>query len=372
MSAVGQDTQTPGSPRPKPTAGGQDAARAVTRSRRSALLPGLAAIVAVGILAYLPYIVYSDTTNLLVQFFQLLIMASMWNLLAGYAGLVSVGQQAFIGLGAYFVVLLANQGISPFTAIPLAAIMAGVIGLPVWWLVSRLRSGYFAITMWVIASVCMLVITQISSLGSGTGIALSGLTEGPTQLSADTYWATLAVTVLVIAGIYGLLRSRLGLVLTAIRDNETGARSIGGRVSSVQRLVFLVAALGCGAAGALYAITQQFIVPTAAFSVTFTAEMIFITIIGGIGTIEGPIIGTVVFFVLQQTLSTDGTWYWIILGLVAIAVAIWAPRGIWGLVTDRLGIRLFPVGYYVWPSGEHPRRFLAPRAPSGNRAVPKL
>ena len=359
MSAVGQDTQAPGSPPPRAAAGDQLAARVVTRSRRSALWAGLAAVVVVAILAYLPYAVYSDTTNLLVEFFQLLIMASMWNLLAGYAGLVSVGQQAFIGLGAYFVVLLTQQGISPFTSIPLATIMAGVIGLPVWWLVSRLRSGYFAITMWVIASVCMLVITQISSLGSGTGIALSGLTEGPNQLSADTYWATLVVTVVVIAGIYGLLRSRIGLVLTAIRDDETGARSIGGRVASVQRLVFLVAALGCGAAGALYAITQQFIVPSAAFDVSFTAEMIFITIIGGIGTIEGPIIGTVVFFVLQQTLSADGTWYWIILGLIAIAVAIWAPRGIWGLVSDRLWIRLFPVGYYVWPAGESPNRPLA-------------
>jgi branched-chain amino acid transport system permease protein len=126
----------------------------------------------------------------------------------------------------------------------------------------------------------------------------------------------------------------------------------------VRRLVFIVAALGCGAAGALYAISQQFIVPSAAFSVSFTAEMIFITIIGGIGTIEGPIVGTVVFFVLQQTLANDGTWYWIILGLVAISVAIWAPRGIWGLVSEKLGIRLFPVGYYLWPAGERPRRLL--------------
>jgi len=120
-----------------------------------------------------------------------------------------------------------------------------------------------------------------------------------------------------------------------------------------------VAALGCGAAGAVYAISQQFIEPSAAFSVYFTAEMIFITIIGGIGTIEGPIVGTIVFFVLQQTLASDGTWYWIILGLVAVAVAIWAPRGIWGLVSDKLGIRLFPVGYYLWPAGERPRRLLA-------------
>jgi branched-chain amino acid transport system permease protein len=351
MSAIGQDAQAPGEPLGPDVTAASPGPVSVTRSRRSALWAGVAAVVVVAILAYLPYLVFSSTTNLLVDFFQLLIMASMWNLLAGYAGLVSVGQQAFIGLGAYFVVLFANQGISPFTAIPLATVLTGVIGVPVWWLVSRLRSGYFAITMWVIASVCMLVITQISSLGSGTGIALAGLTANPTLLSADTYWATLAVAVAVIVGIYALLRSRLGLVLTAIRDDETGARSIGGRVGSVRRLVFIVAALGCGAAGAVYAISQQFIVPDAAFSVYFTAEMIFITIIGGIGTIEGPIIGTVVFFVLQQTLANDGTWYWIILGLVAIGVAIWAPRGIWGLVTDRTGVRLFPVGYYLWPNG---------------------
>jgi len=336
----------------------------VTRSRRSAFWAGIGAVVVVVILAYLPYIVLSGTTDLLVNVFVLMTISSMWNLLAGYAGLVSVGQQAFIGLGAYSVLILSNHGTNPFAALPVAALACGVIGLPVWWLVSRLRSGYFAITMWVIASVCMLIISQISSLGSGTGIALSGLTPNPTLLSADTYWATLAVTVLAIAAIYGLLRSRLGLVLTAIRDDETGARSIGGRVGSVQRLVFLVAAVGCGAAGALYAISQQFIVPTAAFSVTFSAEMIFITIIGGIGTIEGPIIGTVVFFVLQQTLSQDGTWYWIILGLVAIAVAIWAPRGIWGLITDRTGIKLFPVGYYLWPAGDDGRgrsRFALPK-----------
>ena len=365
MSAVGPGTRTAAGPAGPEAADQQPASVVVTRSRRSALAAGIAAIVAVAVLGYLPYIVFSDTTSLLVDFFQLLIMASMWNLLAGYAGLVSVGQQAFIGLGAYFVVLFANQGISPFTAIPLATILAGVVGAPIWWLVSRLRTGYFAITMWVIASVCMLVISQVSSLGSGTGIALAGLSQNPTQLSADTYWATLAVTVVVIAGIYALLRSPLGLVLTAIRDDETGARSIGGRTGSVRGLVFIVAAVGCGAAGAVYAISQQFIVPSAAFSVSFTAEMIFITIIGGIGTIEGPIIGTVVFFVLQQTLANDGTWYWIILGLVAIAVAIWAPRGIWGLVSDRLGIRLFPVGYWLWPAGERPRRLLS-RWPGGS------
>jgi branched-chain amino acid transport system permease protein len=238
--------------------------------------------------------------------------------------------------------------------------MAGIVGLVVWWLVSRLRSGYFAITMWVIASVCELIIIQISALGGGTGTALPGLNLSPTLLNAYTYWATLAVAVIVLAAIYYLLRSPIGLVLTAIRDDEAGARSIGARVGATQRLVFMVAAAGCGAAGALYIISQQFVVPTAAFSVQWSAEMIFITIIGGIGSIEGPILGTIVFFVLQQTLSQYGTWYFIILGIVAMVVAIWAPRGLWGLISDKLGIRLFPVGYYLWPAGATPSRSLIP------------
>ncbi len=351
MSRVGQQAERAGGAGPA-LLGEPVAPVRVTRSRRSAVWAGAVAVVGVAVLAYVPYLFYSSTTSLMVQFFLLLIMASMWNLLAGYAGLVSVGQQAFIGLGAYFVLILAKQGMSPFLTIPVVTIAGAVVGLVVWWLVSRLRSGYFAITMWVIASVCMLVIIQVSSLGGGTGIGLPGLTQTATLLSADSYWATLIVTVVAIGAIYLLLRSRLGLVLTAIRDDETGARSIGARVSSVQRLVFLVAAAGCAAAGALYAISPQFIVPSAAFSVSFTAEMIFITIIGGIGTIEGPVIGTVVFFVLQQTMASYGTWYWIVLGLVAITIAIWAPRGIWGLFAERTGVRLFPVGYYLWPQGE--------------------
>ena len=207
----------------------------------------------------------------------------------------------------------------------------------------------------MIASVCELIIVRFPSLGGGTGAPLPGLASlDPTLLTAYTYWVSLAVTVVVIASVYLILRSRLGLVLTAVRDDETGARSIGARVSRAQRFVFVVAAAGCGAAGALLIISQLNVQPAAAFSVQFSAEMIFVTIIGGIGTIEGPILGTIIFFVLQQTLASYGTWYFIILGLVAMAVAIWAPRGLWGLAADRLHIRLFPVGYWLWPARRAP------------------
>ena len=325
----------------------------VTRSRRRTGWTGLVAIVAVAVLAYLPYIVYSGTTDLLVNVFILMAMASMWNLLAGYAGLVSVGQQAFIGLGAYFVLVLAQHGINPFVALPIAAVGCGIVGLPVWWLLSRLRSGYFAIASWVVASVCELLIIRFPSLGGGTGAPLPGFSNlDPTLLTADTYWISLAVVVAVLATVYLMLRSRLGLELTAVRDDEVGARSVGVRVAGARRLVFVVAAIGCAAAGGVVVISQLNVQPTSAFSVQWSAEMIFVTIIGGIGTIEGPILGTIIFFVLQQTLSSYGAWYLIVLGLVAMAVAIFARRGLWGLIADRFHIRIFPVGYWLWPEGE--------------------
>jgi ABC-type branched-subunit amino acid transport system permease subunit len=320
----------------------------VTRSRRNVAWTGIGALVVVIVLAYFPYIVYAGTTAIFVQGFIVLTLASMWNLLAGYAGLVSVGQQAFVGLGAYFVLILAIHGTSPFAAIPVAAIGCGVAALPLWWLVSRLRSGYFAIATWVLAATIMLIIEKFSSIGGGTGLPLPGFTGmNPTLLTAYTYWAGLAVTVLSLVAIYLLLRGRLGLVLTAVRDDEVAARSSGARVGLARLLVFVVAGAGCGAAGAVLAISQLQVQPSAVFSVQWTAEMAFATIIGGLGTIEGPIIGTVVYMVLQQTLQSYNAWYLIVLGLVAIAVALFARRGLWGLVDERLNIRLFPVGYWL-------------------------
>ena len=188
---------------------------------------------------------------------------------------------------------------------------------------------------------------------------LPGLTGmSSTLLTADTYWIGLAVTVLTLATIYLLLRGRLGLVLTAIRDDEVAARSSGARVGLARVLVFVIAGAGCGGAGAVLAISQLQVQPGAVFSVQWTAEMAFATIIGGLGTIEGPIIGTIVYMVLQQTLQSYNAWYLIILGLVAILIALFFRRGLWGLVDERLNLRLFPVGYWLWPEDAPGRRGL--------------
>ena len=308
----------------------------------------LTSVAVVAVLAYLPYAVYSGTTDTLVNLFILLTLASMWNLLAGYAGLVSVGQQAFIGLGAYIVLFLALHGVSPFVAIPFAAVGCAVLAFPISLLVLRLRGGYFAIATWVVADTCQLIVSRSSTLGGGTGAGVAGLSGvDPTLLTAYTYWAALAVAVIALVATYLLLRSRLGLVLTAVRDNEVGARSLGARVLGAKRLVYLAAAAGCGAGGALLAVSQLNVQPASVFSVEWSAQMIFVTVIGGIGSIEGPIIGAVLFFALQQTLSQYGAWYLMILGGVAILVAIWLPRGIWGFISEHTKVRPFPVGYWL-------------------------
>lgn len=346
-------------------AGGRYAAGlpGVTRSARPTAWLGALWLGVVVVLALLPSLVSQADTSIMLNFFVLLTMSSMWNLLAGYAGMVSIGQQAFVGLGAYTVLVLADGGFDPVAAIPIAALVCAVLSVPISFLVFRLRGGYFAIATWVVADAASLVISSIGSIGGGTGKPVPGMSSlSPKSFEDVTYWASLVVVVVAVGITYALLRSRLGLVLAAVRDDEVGARSAGARVTSARRIVYLVAALGCGAAGALLAVSQLNVQPGSVFSVQWSAEMIFVTMIGGIGTIEGPVIGTIVFFLLQQNLAHDGAWYLIIFGSLAVVVAIWAPRGLWGTATARLRVQLFPVGYHVGRTRRRSRPSSAPPA----------
>jgi branched-chain amino acid transport system permease protein len=338
----------------------------VTRRGRGSAAGGTVMLVLVLALAVLPYVEGPSFTYQLANLFILIILASMWNLLAGFSGLVSIGLQAFIGIGSYSLLWLSQLGVGVYLAIPLAAVISAVIALPTAFLAFRLRAEYFAVGTWVIAEAFRLIVSQINRLGGGSGASLTGLSGyDPAQRQADTYWLTLAILVVMLAGIYLLLRGRVGLGLTAIRDNEDAAGSLGVEVTRVKLAAYLFAALGCGAAGAAMLANSLQVAPDSAFSVQWTADMIFCVIVGGLGTIEGPVIGAIIFFALQQRLDSHGVWYLVLLGVVAIVMTIYARRGIWGLVNARTGLRLFPVGYRVRRAGGEPR---AP-SPSASQAV---
>ncbi|MFN4154360.1 MAG: branched-chain amino acid ABC transporter permease [Paracoccaceae bacterium] len=281
-----------------------------------------------------------------VEFLYFLTLAMAWNLLAGYAGLVSIGQQAFVGIGAYALVVLAEDlGLNPFLTLPLAAAVAALAALPASWLLFRLQGAYFAVATWVIAEVLRLAANaSIDWLGGGRGRAVRSLGGFDRGLREDiTYYAALALAVVAVAGAVWLLRSRTGLGLMAIRDSEPGAQAVGVETTRTKRNVYLFAAAVAGAAGALIYITQINVRPDAAFSINWAAYVIFIVVIGGIGTIEGPIIGTLIFLALREALSGLEGWSMLIFGAIAIIVMLFAPRGIWGLVVARWNIALFPI-----------------------------
>jgi branched-chain amino acid transport system permease protein len=300
--------------------------------------------------------------QLLSEIYAYVALASLWNLLAGYAGLVSVGQQAYVGLGAYTLFALAILfGVSPLWSIPLAGLIAAGVSIPVALLVFRLRGHYFAIGTWIVAEVFRLTASQVSALGGGSGTSLPAavvIAIAPTRQLRDftMYWIALFLAAAVLALIVWLLRSRYGLALKAMRDAELAASCSGVDVYRTKFLVYVVTALATAMLGALIFLQKLRISPDAAFSVNdWTAFVIFITVIGGIGRIEGPIIGTLVFFALRQTLADLGTIYLMMLGLVAIVIMLAAPKGIWGMIVERFGWQLFPLERTVLSGGPQQR-----------------
>jgi branched-chain amino acid transport system permease protein len=287
---------------------------------------------------------------MLVTFLLLLTMANMWNLLAGYAGLVSVGQQAFVGLGGYALFVLCSvAGVHPYLGIVAAGVFAALMSLPIAFFVFRLRGAYFAVGTWVVAEACQLTVAQFPSLGAGSGYSLTPsivreIAEDRAGREMVFFWLSLAVAVGALALVYGLLRSRVGLALTAIRDSEPASRSVGVDAFRAKLVTFVVVAFCTGLTGGLIFLQKLRISPQAGFSLLdWTVVVIFMVVIGGIGTIEGPIIGMLIYFALREVLADYGSWYLIVMGLVAVLFMLYARDGIWGWVNTRFHLQLFPV-----------------------------
>ncbi|MEM7799676.1 MAG: branched-chain amino acid ABC transporter permease [Chloroflexota bacterium] len=292
--------------------------------------------------------------NTLTEFFYLLAIAQLWNLLAGYAGLVSVGQQAWIGLGAYALLVSTDDiGLPVIAGFAVAGVVCGLFAIPTALLSFRLRGGYFAIGTWVIAEVFRLSVTSSSDwLGGGLGrsITVTRIFDSPTQRITFIYVIAILLAFGTMILTQYLMRSKIGIGLTAIRDNEAAAASLGINTYRIKFYIFILCAIGTGMIGGLIALNQINIVPRSMFSVNWTAFMVFIVVIGGIGTIEGPIIGTLVFFLIREYLSDFGEWSFIILGVIAVVMMLLAPQGIWGLIKERIDIEIFPVRRLISPA----------------------
>lgn len=328
----------------------------VERATRASRVFAVLVLAVLAALVSLPWWGDAGDMRLIAEMAYYVALAQLWNLLAGYAGLVSVGQQAYVGLGGYMLFYLTGVwNVNVYAAVLLAGPFAGLMAIPVSFAVFRLRGAYFAIGTWVVSEVFALLASLIAVLGAGSGLSLTVpiLQEiSPDRDTRDTllYLMTLAISLFVTGIVYLLLRSRHGLALTAIRDSEPASSSLGVNTFRTKFIIYIATAACTGLIGALIFLQKLRISPEAGFSINdWTVVVIFMVVIGGIGTIEGPFIGMLIYIVLRELLADYGTYYLILLGLIAIVIMLKAPSGLWGWVNQRYNLQLFPVGRRLVP-----------------------
>ncbi|MBN9217521.1 MAG: branched-chain amino acid ABC transporter permease [Mesorhizobium sp.] len=320
----------------------------IERGTAPSRIAAVAVAIVIALLAVAPQFLSAGAVDRMTALFIYVILAAMWNALAGFGGLVSVGQQVFFGLGAYFAIRLADAGLNPFLSLFVSAIIVGVVSWPLSLVMLRLRNGEFAIGMWVIAALTHLLVNLDRLVQGETGTSLISLNVYDAATRRVTiYWLALASMSALLAILFGLLRGSTGAAIRAIRDNEDAAASVGVRVTGTKRLLFVLAAFGIGVAGALWLATSITFQPKTYFNVQWTAYMIFMVLVGGIGTFEGAILGALVFFLIETWFGGTGVWYLVGLGATAVLFSLFLPRGLWGTVEERFGLRLLPVGYRV-------------------------
>lgn len=320
----------------------------IERGTVASRIAGFGVAIIILLLAFAPQFLSAGVVDRMTALFIYVILAAMWNALAGFGGLVSVGQQVFFGLGAYFAIRLANAGLNPFVSLVVSAVIVGAVSWPISLFMLRLKNGEFAIGMWVIAALTHLLVNLDRLIQGETGTSLISLNVYDASARRLTiYWLALASMTALLAVLFGLLRGSTGAAIRAIRDNEDAAASIGVRVTGTKRLLFVLAAFGIGVAGALWLATAITFQPKTYFSVQWTAYMIFMVLVGGIGTFEGAILGALLFFLIETWFGGTGVWYLIGLGATALVFSLLLPRGLWGTLEERFAWRLLSVGYRV-------------------------
>jgi branched-chain amino acid transport system permease protein len=298
----------------------------------------------VGFLAAAPFVLDDGSLHLATEIFVVVAIASMWNLLAGYAGLVSLGHQMYFGAGGYVLFLFANAtGVSPCWGLVVAFGFGAAAAAMIAPLLFRLRDAYFAIASWVLAEIVSILVQKTDALGGITGVSLTDMSAIDMTLFETTmFWIGGAMALAATLGSLWLLRSKPGLAFMCVRDNERASEAIGVNVWPSRFIAYVISAAGVAAAGALSLLGGLVVQPGNAFSPDWTVVMTFVVVIGGIGTLEGPLLGAIIYFVLRQVLTVvfplSGTWYLVAMGVVAVATMIFAPRGLWPLVRDRAGV----------------------------------
>jgi len=268
-----------------------------------------------------------------------------WNLMGGYAKQLSLGHAAYFGLGAYTsTILLIRFGISPWIGIFAGGVVAMLASLPIGALCFRLRGPYFAIATIATAQVLMLLFLKFRDFAWGAeGTTLPNLGDAPLMMQFESraayYYLALALLALGLIITYCIERSWMGFYLVAVGEDEDAAEAVGVDTTKIKRNIYLISAFLTALAGTFYVEYIYFIDPNTAFSFNVSVEAALVSIVGGIGTLWGPLVGTVL---LEGTSALLQSWFGsghggvqlTVYSLILIAVILWRPNGLIGLFTE--------------------------------------
>lgn len=271
--------------------------------------------------------------------FMYIAMASSWNIIGGYAGYVSLGHNVFFALGAYVSgMLLANMGVSPFITAPLAGIAAFLVGLLVGLISLRTRGPAFIITTIAMVLLTSLLLDKWKAAGGANGLSLPLIGMSAETAKLPYYYGMLILAVCAVVLSYLIRHSKFGLGLRAISQDEIKAESAGIPTNLYKILAFAISALFVGMVGSLWGYYLTYLRPSLFLSITIAATMVLMAIVGGKGTVAGPVIGAVILITINEYfVATFGSTALNIVatGLIMMAVLLFFPAGIIGTLKER-------------------------------------
>jgi len=291
--------------------------------------------------ALLPFATNNPThLNLAILVLMAAQLGVAWNLLGGYAGQVSLGHAAFYGLGAYTsTMLLLNFGINPWLGMLLGAVVSALLSLGFGWSCFRLKGHYFAMATIAVAEIVQIVFTNWEYAGSAVGLTVPMTQRGWGAMvfadKAPYYWLALGLLGLTLLATWAVERSHIGYYLRAIKDEPDAARSIGINIARYKQIALSLSAFFTALGGSLYAQKELYIDPNSVLSTALSIKMALVSILGGVGTLFGPVIGSVVLTVIEELTRTlfggsgRGT-DTIIYAALIVGVAVFYPSGLIG------------------------------------------
>ena len=309
------------------------------------VLDGLPLLIILGVIVLALYLLGAtgvfakNTMRYLFKIFLYITMGEMWNLMSGFTGMTSLGQQVFVGLAGYSIaVLTTTYKMSFWLGLLTGAVIGVAFALILSFILFRMRGMYFAVATWLVSEAVCTWFTSWKYVNQGGGMTIR-TSEIPKIGPLYLYALTLCVIAFMV--IYILLRTKTGLGLTAMRDDADAASSVGVNIFKSKLLCYVICSLFIGLAGGLFFLNKGSVLPSSAFSISWTVSMVFIVIIGGVGTMSGPVVGAVIYVLLDEYLSHYPGWSNIILGAIAILVIIFLPDGIMGTLQKKLHFEIF-------------------------------